>query len=557
MKSLLLSLIVFSGVSQAATDRSQFSWGAMEKLAIQERGRVKPLQTFAEESVQFVTGSRSFNHLKAIETVFSWLLEYEDQWEKTEFVRVSYGPLKVKLGLPQDKKYFSPQSIRSNEALRAMMREIGAKQQRREKLEDMESKLVNLQAQVGVVDAIVSGQALTIFPSPQGLEANWIGLDGLSDPSRLPYSGPQKEKTEALLKMLFKAFVGGDAATWNANVGQFTDWVRSDLSRGHYPSDAEMGREVHFNELRPFRWAWVIYVVAFIALLVAIQTKNVWATRIGAGILGAGILLHIYGFVLRCWISGRPPVTNMYESVIWVSLGCLVFSIFIWAAYRNIVIPTAASVFSIVALVLADNLPTVLDPGIQPLEPVLRSNFWLTTHVLCITLSYAAFALSLCIGNVVIGNYIFHPKKTAWIQTLSLYMYRAMQIGVILVAGGTILGGVWADYSWGRFWGWDPKEVWALIVLLMYVAVLHGRFAGWLKGFGFVSATIFCFLSVLMAWYGVNFVLGVGLHSYGFGSGGLSYVMMYVAAQVAFVLAGYISHRKSGVASGQIFPGGR
>jgi ABC-type transport system involved in cytochrome c biogenesis permease subunit len=106
------------------------------------------------------------------------------------------------------------------------------------------------------------------------------------------------------------------------------------------------------------------------------------------------------------------------------------------------------------------------------------------------------------------------------IKPLSNFIYRAMQVGVLLCAAGTILGGVWADYSWGRFWGWDPKEVWALITLLVYLVPLHGRFAGWVNTFGLVVASVACFLSVLMAWYGVNFVLGVGLHSYGFVEGG-------------------------------------
>ena len=108
----------------------------------------------------------------------------------------------------------------------------------------------------------------------------------------------------------------------------------------------------------------------------------------------------------------------------------------------------------------------------------------------------------------------------ARIKPLSNFIYRAMQVGVLLVAAGTILGGVWADYSWGRFWGWDNKEVWALITLLVYLVPLHGRFAGWVNTFGLVCLSVACFLSVLMAWYGVNFVLGVGLHSYGFTEGG-------------------------------------
>ena len=118
------------------------------------------------------------------------------------------------------------------------------------------------------------------------------------------------------------------------------------------------------------------------------------------------------------------------------------------------------------------------------------------------------------------------------VKPLSNFIYRAMQVGVLLIAAGTILGGVWADYSWGRFWGWDPKEVWALITLLVYLIPLHGRFAGWVSTFGLVAASVICFLSVVMAWYGVNFVLGVGLHSYGFVEGGSQGIMSVIITGV-------------------------
>ena len=117
-------------------------------------------------------------------------------------------------------------------------------------------------------------------------------------------------------------------------------------------------------------------------------------------------------------------------------------------------------------------------------------------------------------------RHVAMQETAAKIKPLSNFIYRSMQVGVLLVAAGTILGGVWADYSWGRFWGWDAKEVWALITLLVYLVPLHGRFAGWVNTFGLVMASVVCFLSVLMAWYGVNFLLGVGLHAYGFTKGG-------------------------------------
>jgi ABC-type transport system involved in cytochrome c biogenesis permease subunit len=187
-------------------------------------------------------------------------------------------------------------------------------------------------------------------------------------------------------------------------------------------------------------------------------------------------------------------------------------------------------------LVLTDLAPTVLDGSIHPLEPVLRSTFWLSTHVLIITISYAAFFLAFALGDLVLFFYLKDEEKySAQIRQGVQSIYRAMQIGVVLVAAGTILGGVWADYSWGRFWGWDPKETWAFITLLGYLAVLHGRLAGFIKNFQLAACAIVTFSLVIMAWYGVNFVLGAGLHSYGFGAGGVEYVTGFVVLHLLYV----------------------
>ena len=142
-------------------------------------------------------------------------------------------------------------------------------------------------------------------------------------------------------------------------------------------------------------------------------------------------------------------------------------------------------------LIAGDAAPAILDPGIHPLVPVLRSNYWLTIHVLTITLGYAAFALALgCRRHAFPLHPGREPAAASRSSALNQLTYRAMQFGVVLIAAGTILGGVWADYSWGRFWGWDPKEVWALIALLCYLVILHGRYAGWVGQFGFAAWSV-------------------------------------------------------------------
>jgi cytochrome c-type biogenesis protein CcsB len=249
---------------------------------------------------------------------------------------------------------------------------------------------------------------------------------------------------------------------------------------------------------------------------------------------GLGLAAMVIGFAMRIAISGRPPVSNMYESVIYVGFGVAVFGLIFELIYRTKVILLAAAGVSTVALVLADNCPAILDPSLRPLEPVLRSNFWLIIHVMTITLSYAAFALAMGIANVTLGYHLFGSANMTAIAALNRFTYKAMQVGVLLLAAGTILGGVWADYSWGRFWGWDPKEVWALVALLGYLCVLHARFAGWVGQRGLPALAVACFSLIVMAWYGVNFVLGAGLHSYGFGGGGQGWVYTAVGIELSY-----------------------
>jgi len=197
----------------------------------------------------------------------------------------------------------------------------------------------------------------------------------------------------------------------------------------------------------------------------------------------------------------------------------------------------ASGIVTTVALIVADNYPVVLDQSIQPLQPVLQSNFWLTTHVLTVTLSYAAFALAMGLGTITLGYFLRRcPDQTA-IDRLTYWTHRSIQWGLILLAVGTVLGGIWADYSWGRFWGWDPKEVWALVTLLGYLAIVHLAHARWIGPFGLASSAVMCFSLVLMAWYGVNFLLGTGLHSYGFGGGGREWVFGLVTLQALYLLA--------------------
>ncbi len=407
-------------------------------------------------------------------------------------------------------------------------------------LSPLEKKGVELTNRLRAYEEHRAGQRLEILPASAAGEKQWMALDVLvrmkldeqTDPE-----GAMRELRDSFHK-LRAAYLAHSAAEFNEASHEFLGLVRQlGPQLGAYPSTRTIDLEVAYNRWAPFRFAWVLMLVAGLCVLLHMGSGWKILYPLGLASYAGGMAAMLIGFVMRVTISGRAPVTNMYESVVYVGLGVTAIGLILELVYRKRFIAVAAAVVATVALMLADNSPSVLDPSLQPLQPVLRNNFWLVTHVMTITLSYAAFALAMGIANITLGYCLVRSENRAAIEALSRFTYRALQVGVVLLATGTFLGGMWAAYSWGRFWGWDPKEVWALIALLGYLAVLHARFAGWVKSRGLAALAVSCFALVIVAWYGVNFVLGAGLHSYGFGGGGKWFMGSLVGVQTLFALA--------------------
>jgi len=549
MKAILLVLALLPQLTlAAAVGPDVFSrtfpengWRTkLETLAVQSGGRVKPFDTFAREGAQLLTGKSNYRGLPAVDFILSIAVEPQ-RWQNEKFLQLNHLALKRDLGLVEQENLFSPDELMKSPRLMPLFQELDAKQKASEKLDPYYQALARVGSQMQFLQEVLAGRALRFVPPAPGAAdkaGSWLGFPEFPQGAQVRFA------------LIAAGFTSPEADT-RAKLGEYVEKFGA-LARENnpslYPSARSMALETHFNSLHPFRLAWIIALVAAIAMAFSIYNAA-RGLYVGAMVLyGASFLIQAYGFFLRCWIAGRPPVSNMYESVLWVSFGCMFFGLVLELIYRKRVIALGSLIFATLALIIADNVTGVLDDGIHPLEPVLRSNYWLTIHVLTITLGYAAFSLSMVIGNLGLGQIALagRESKQLPLRQLSFYAYRAVQVGVILLAAGTILGGVWADYSWGRFWGWDPKETWALIALLGYLALLHARFSGMVGPFGFLAGCVSAFLGVLMAWYGVNFVLGVGLHSYGFSSGGITYVATYCSAQLAFILWAAWSRKHGG-----------
>ncbi|MFO1518878.1 MAG: cytochrome c biogenesis protein CcsA [bacterium] len=527
-----LCLVVFTSFFFSAQAAEKLDYASLRTLPILDQGRIKPFDTFARESVQTVTGRVFFEGKDPVETLLGWMAEPEKAIH-APLLLARYEPLNQKTGIVTQNGRISPDDLLNVKEFKLYLKGVMLKQQEGESLDPIQKEAAQLFQRMNLFYQIMSGEALTIFP--EGKSEGWASSETAVD-----------SKATQDFKKLLEAFKARDVSAFSAASVSLKQTLRDTAgSVSNYPTEGQMKREVCFNQIRPFQKAWILFLAAFVMALLALTAKKKFFYAAGLVFAVSGVGISIYGFVIRCLIAGRPPVSNMYESVIWVSFGAMIFALIFEAIYRSRYFLLSGAAGATLGLVLADNLPNVLSANINPLVPVLRSNYWLTIHVLTITLSYAAFLLAMGIGQVAIGYYAFRPQETSTIKRLNLFLYRVLQVGVVLLAAGTILGGVWANYSWGRFWGWDPKEVWALIALLGYLAILHGRFAGWLRDFGMAVWSVLSFLLVIMAWYGVNFVLGVGLHSYGFSSGGFTGVMIFVGTQLAWVL--FATYRYKGL----------
>lgn len=576
---LIVALLLGSVATAETKAQGRFDWKQWQSLPVQDGGRHKPLDTLAWETWRMIanrasladprTGVRLDATALYLVTLMDWLSDdvadkppaglgkdpqstyfgahKPDVWDRTPLLFVDSLELRKALKMADNTRYISPLDLSQATLQTPSIKRIfflawaeGVARTKPGGHTAFEKEGLELADRLWTYPDHRSGKRLEVIPLAGSPTREWMSIAQLlqAQPKGASGSAQAMLRLQQRLQKVQAAFRAENAEEFNtASAELIADLRDTGPTLGDYPVQKFIDLEVAYNHWAPFRFAWVLAMVACLFALLSLGSGWRWFYVAAFGTYTLSLVAMLVGFVLRVAISGRAPVTNMYESVIYVGLGITVLGLIFELLYRKQFVLVAAAAVSTVSLILADTCPAILDPSLRPLQAVLRSNFWLVTHVMTITLSYAAFAMALGIADITLGYFLVRARKPEVIAALSKFSYHALQIGVVLLAVGIVLGGVWARYSWGRFWGWDPKEVWALVALLGYLAVLHARFVGWVGELGLASLCVLCFLLVVMAWYGVNFVLGAGLHSYGFGSGAShTYVAGVLSAQFLYMV---------------------
>ncbi|HXB03021.1 MAG TPA: cytochrome c biogenesis protein CcsA [Opitutaceae bacterium] len=318
---------------------------------------------------------------------------------------------------------------------------------------------------------------------------------------------------------------------------QFNELVKllHDRLQTHFaPVLKKCDLEARFNAADPFYTAMILYVFVF---LFAIISWLKWPEPLGRAafyLMAIAFVLATAGILTRMWLEGRPPVTNLYSSALFIGWGAVGLCLVLEKLYRNAIGTAAGGVIGFGTLIIAHHLSLGGDT-MEMMRAVLDSNFWLATHVVVVTTGYASTFLAGFLALIyILRGLLTKSLDKATADSLARMVYGITCFATLFSFVGTILGGIWADQSWGRFWGWDPKENGALIIVLWNAVILHARWGGLVKQRGLMCLAVFGNIVTSWSWFGVN-MLGVGLHSYGFTQATFWWLIGFVASQLAII----------------------
>ncbi|HTR42994.1 MAG TPA: cytochrome c biogenesis protein CcsA [Pseudomonadales bacterium] len=334
------------------------------------------------------------------------------------------------------------------------------------------------------------------------------------------------------------AFQNSDTNGFNAALADY----RSSLVPSFSRTMARANAEVFFNQMQPFYNAMVIYVLAGLLAIFSWFNLSESLRRSAVWLIGLAFLIHTTGLIYRMVLQGRPPVTNLYSSAIFIGWGACLLGMILEKFYKNGIGAVVSAGMGFITLIIAHNLALDGDT-MEMMRAVLDTNFWLATHVVAVTCGYASTFVAGFLALIYVLRGVFtRTLDEATAKSLARMIYGIVCFATLFSFVGTVLGGIWADQSWGRFWGWDPKENGALIIVLWNALILHLRWGGMIRERGLVNCAIFGNVVTSWSWFGVN-MLGIGLHSYGFTDAAFRWLSLFVLSQLGFIVLGLLPPR--------------
>lgn len=558
---VLVAGVYLAMMARPARDDGAYQLQLLGRVPVSADGRVKPLDTVARNSLMILSGKQTLRIDGQRQPAIRWLadvLARPEQSDQYEVFRVDHPDVLSLMGLThEDGKRFSFKRIIqhgeviSKEARIAHETKVGDRQ-------SYQRAVLDLYNHVGLYVALREMRR-PYWVAPLQADEDWQRFDEVLGESM------QAQQPHPVVLSVFsflQAYQQDQPAAFNRAVSRYL--VRLDQYLPTQTGRADY--EVFFNLFAPFYHATVFYVIAFLlafgSFLLwcrsdtealdatagsspgtgsrvtgspgASELGMTWSRALGRSavwLLALTLLLHTFGIVSRMVLQGRPPVTNLYSSAVFIGwVGVAIMLLMEWI-YRVGLGSITAAVIGFATCIIAHHLAGDGDT-MEMMQAVLDSNFWLSTHVVTITVGYAATFLAgaLAIAFILLGVFT-RVLNRELIKTLGKMVYGIVCFAALFSFVGTVLGGIWADQSWGRFWGWDPKENGAVLIVLMNVLILHARWGGMIRERGMMVLAVGGNIVTSWSWFGTN-MLGVGLHSYGFMDSAVFWLLVFVASQL-------------------------
>lgn len=522
-------------------------------LVIQDDGRLKPVNTFAQELVRKLSKSNTYNDMSANQVLLS-MIQYPKLWYNADIIAVKYkkhDSIRKIIGIEKNDyharliDFFDQNGHYKLSPYLEDAYKTSTPNQYQKAIKEFDLKL-------GLLNRAVSGDILKIFPIPDHENNKWIsGRNYMDNPNQgikdSAYAKYVKSAMPVYTLILNASQKSGNYKEADRMLESFRNRQKQ-FGSEVLPSETKVKAEIIYNKYNMFEKLMMYYLLAgglmffFIIFQIFKDNKFIRASILTfKGFIILLFVLHTAGLIIRWYISGHAPWSDAYESMIYVSWATMLFGL-LFGRKSDL---TISSTTFVVAMILWGAHMNWLDPNIANLQPVLNS-YWLLIHVAVIVASYGPFALAMILGIVSLLLIILTNKKNKArmevnLKEITIINEMAITIGLIMLTIGNFLGGMWANESWGRYWGWDPKETWALISIMVYAFLIHMRLVPGLRGRWFFNwMSIVAFGSILFTYFGVNFVLS-GLHSYATGDAVLGPEFV-VTSTILWLIYGGISY---------------
>ncbi|MEM0543286.1 cytochrome c biogenesis protein CcsA [Flavobacterium sp. j3] len=521
------------------------------RLVIQDAGgRMKPINTFSSELLRKVSHSNDFNGMNP-DQVFLSMKQFPFAWIEVPIIYIKGGNDSIRKIIGADKndklipfkKFFDDKGNYKLAPYLDQAYKVANPNQ-------FEKDFVETDKKVNLMNSALFGSILKIYPVPNDKGNKWVSNLELNH-----RTGNALDTIKTAFPYYLESLMAGNKTKDYTMANTMLNGIEAyqkKYGKEVRPSDDKIHYEILYNKYDVFQKLPYLYLIAaalmMLFTILRIFKERKWlAITVNIFHILVGFLfgLHTLGLITRWYIAGHAPWSNAYEAIVYVAWATMFFGL---AFDRKSKLTVASSAF-VTAMILAAAYANWIDPEIANLQPVLNS-YWLMIHVAVIVASYGPFALGAILGLVALLLIFFTNEKNKQkmelnINEITYINEMALTIGLIMLTIGNFLGGQWANESWGRYWGWDPKETWALISIMVYAFVIHARFVPSMRNkWIFNLLAMYAFVSILFTYYGVNFHL-VGLHSYASGEAkSLSWIYQTLGAMTLIGILAYPKYRK-------------